>query len=127
MVIMRTEKDNNEMFNVAVAAANNLRVSPRKLGLVAGLIRNAHVSNALIQLSFSKKRIAQDVLKCLQSAVANAENNHGMDIDNLFVAEVLVGKALVMKRFSPRARGRGFQIKKPFSNISIKLIEFKES
>ncbi len=123
---MKAEKNIN-MFNTSSAMANNLRVSPRKLGLVAGLIRNLHVSNALIQLSFSKKRIAKDVLKCLQSAVANAENNHNLDIDNLFVAEVLVGKAIVMKRFRPRARGRGFQIKKPFSNLSIKLVEFKEN
>ena len=123
---METGK-NIEMFNTSTAIANNLRVSPRKLGLVAGLIRNLHVNNALVQLSFSKKRIAQDVLKCLRSAVANAENNHSMDIDNLFVAEVLVGKAIVMKRFRPRARGKGFGIKKPFSNLSIKLVEFKES
>ncbi len=123
---MKTGK-NIDMFNTASAAINNLRVSPRKLGLVAGLIRNLHVSNALMQLSFSEKRIAKDVLKCLRSAVANAENNHNLDIDNLFVAEVLVGKALVMKRFSPRARGRGFRIKKPFSNLSIKLVEFKEN
>ncbi len=123
---MKARKD-FDMFNTSSAMANNLRVSPRKLGLVAGLIRNMHVSNALIQLSFSKKRIAKDVLKCLQSAVANAENNHSLDIDNLFIAEVLVGKAIVMKRFSPRARGRGFRIKKPFSNLSIKLVEFKEN
>jgi len=122
---MKAEK--NDMLNTSTASANNLRVSPRKLGLVAGLIRNMHVNNALVQLSFSKKRIAQDVLKCLQSAVANAENNHNMDIDALYVAEVLVGKAVVMKRFRPRARGRGFRIKKPFSNISITLVEFKES
>ncbi|MGB4192196.1 MAG: 50S ribosomal protein L22 [Rickettsiales bacterium] len=114
------------MFKFSSAHANNLRVSSRKLGLVAGMIRNLHVNNALMQLSFSKKRIAKDVLKCLQSAVANAENNHNLDIDNLFIAEVLVGKALVMKRFSPRARGRGFRIKKPFSHLSIKLIEVKE-
>ncbi len=126
MVIMKARKD-FDRFNTSSAMANNLRVSPRKLGLVAGLIRNIHVSNALIQLSFSKKRIAKDVLKCLQSAVANAENNHNLDIDNLFIAEVLVGKAIVMKRFSPRARGRGFRIKKPFSNLSIKLVEFKEN
>lgn len=124
---MKTEKNNIEMFNTSTAIAKNLRVSPRKLGLVADLIRNLHVNNALVQLSFSKKRIAQDVLKCLRSAVANAENNHNMDIDNLFVAEVLVGKSIVMKRFSPRARGRGFRIKKPFSNLSIKLVEFKEN
>ena len=123
---MKARKD-FDRFNTSSAMANNLRVSPRKLGLVAGLIRNMHVRNALIQLSFSKKRIAKDVLKCLQSAVANAENNHNLDIDNLFIAEVLVGKAIVMKRFSPRARGRGFRIKKPFSNLSIKLVEFKEN
>lgn len=122
---MKAEKD-LDMFKFSSAHANNLRVSSRKLGLVAGMIRNLHVNNALIQLSFSKKRIAKDVLKCLQSAVANAENNHNLDIDNLFIAEVLVGKALVMKRFSPRARGRGFRIKKPFSHLSIKLIEVKE-
>jgi large subunit ribosomal protein L22 len=123
---MKAEKK-IDMLSTSTASANNLRVSPRKLGLVAGLIRNMHVNNALVQLSFSKKRIAQDVLKCLQSAVANAENNHNMDIDALYVAEVLVGKAVVMKRFRPRARGRGFRIKKPFSNISITLVEFKES
>lgn len=123
---MKAEKT-IESFNISTAAIRNLRVSPRKLGLVAGLIRNLHVNNALMQLSFSKKRIAKDVLKCLQSAVANAENNHNLDIDNLYVAEVLVGKALVMKRFSPRARGRGFRIKKPFSNLSIKLVEMKEN
>jgi len=123
---MKAEQQNN-MFSTSTAIIRNLRVSPRKLGLVAGLIRNLHVNNALVQLSFSKKRIAKDVLKCLQSAVANAENNHNMDIDNLFVAEVLVGKAIVMKRFRPRARGRGYRIKKPFSNLSIKLVEFKES
>lgn len=122
---MKAEK--NDMLSTSTAAVKNLRVSPRKLGLVAGLIRNLHVNNALIQLSFSKKRIARDVLKCLQSAVANAENNHNLDIDNLFVAEVLVGKAIVMKRFRPRARGRGYRIHKPFSNLSIKLVEFKES
>lgn len=126
MVIMKTN-NSFENFNIAAASVNNLRVSPRKLGLVAGLIRNMHVNNALVQLSFSKKRIANDVLKCLRSAVANAENNHNMDIDNLFVAEVQVGKAVVMKRFRPRARGRGYRIKKPFSNLSIKLVEFKEN
>jgi large subunit ribosomal protein L22 len=125
-VIMKAEK-NLYNINISSASVNNLRVSPRKLGLVAGLIRNLHVSNALVQLSFSKKRIAKDVLKCLRSAIANAENNHSMDIDNLFVAEVLVGKAMVMKRFRARARGRGFRIEKPFSHLSIKLVEFKES
>ena len=126
MVVMKAEKEFDEIL-VATASLRNLRVSPRKLGLVASLIRKTPINNALMQLSFSKKRIASDVLKCLQSAVANAENNFGMDIDNLFIAEVLVGKSLVMKRLRPRARGRGFRIQKPFSNLSIKLVEFKES
>lgn len=121
---MKAEKI--DLFNTCRAAIKNLRVSPRKLGLVAGLIKNLHVSDALMQLTFSKKRIAKDVLKCLQSAVANAENNHNLDIDSLYIAEVLVGKGIVMKRFSPRARGRGFRIKKPFSNLSIKLVEVRE-
>ena len=123
---MKNNQNNLNTDNVAFASIKNLRVSPRKLNLIAGLIRSQHVSKAIMQLSFSKKRIAKDVLKCLQSAISNAENNHNLDIDRLVIEQVLVGKALVMKRFSPRARGRGFKIKKPFSHISIKLIETKE-
>jgi|SRR3972149_971169 len=100
-----------------------LRVSPRKLGLVAGLIRGKKVSAALADLQFSQKRISKDVKKCLESAIANAENNHDLDVDDLVVAEAFVGKALVIKRFVPRARGRGAPIKKPFSNLTIVVRE----
>ena len=92
--------------NEAQAVARMLRVSPQKLNLVAGLIRGKKVATALADLEFSRKRIAKDVRKCLQSAIANAENNHELDIDDLVVAEAHVGKALVLKRFSPRGRGR---------------------
>src|SRR5689334_10969422 len=91
----------------AKATLRNLRISPQKLNLIAGLIRGKHVSSALDLLSFSKRRAAQDVYKVLVSAISNAENNHGLDIDSLFVAEASVGKGLVMKRFHARARGRG--------------------
>lgn len=104
-----------------------LRVSPQKLNLVAGLIRNSSVSDALVQLEYCKRRISNDVKKLLESVVANAENNHGLDIDNLYVSEVKVGKALVMKRFKARARGRGARILKPFSNIEIIVREVEES
>ena len=96
-----------------------LRVSPRKLGLVAGLIRGKKVATALADLQFSQKRISKDVKKCLESAIANAENNHDLDVDDLVVAEAFVGKALVIKRLVARARGRGAPIKKPFSNLTI--------
>src|SRR3989475_9116595 len=92
--------------NEAKAVARMLRISPQKLNLVAGLIRGKRVATALADLEFSRKRIAKDVRKCLQSAIANAENNHELDIDDLVVAEAHVGKALVLKRFSPRGRGR---------------------
>src|ERR1041384_5350337 len=92
--------------NEAQAVSRMLRVSPQKLNLVAGLIPGKKVAAALAALEFSRKRIAKDVRKCLQSAIANAENNHELDIDDLIVAEAHVGKALVMKRFSPRGRGR---------------------
>ncbi|MEZ5751234.1 MAG: 50S ribosomal protein L22 [Paracoccaceae bacterium] len=112
--------------NEAMAKASMLRVSPQKLNLVAGLIRGKKVEKALADLTFSKKRIAIDVKKCLQSAVANAENNHGLDVDNLIVAEAWVGKKLVMKRGRPRARGRFGKIMKPFSEITIKVREREE-
>src|SRR5690606_38284986 len=92
--------------NEAKAVARMLRVSPQKLGLVAGLIRGKKVSAALADLEFSRKRIAREVKKCLESAIANAENNHQLDVDDLRVAEAHVGKALVIKRYNPRARGR---------------------
>ena len=96
-----------------------LRVSPQKLNLVAGLIRGKKVATALADLEFSRKRIARDVRKCLESAIANAENNHDLDVDDLVVVEAFVGKALVMKRFHARARGRAGRIEKPFSNLTI--------
>ena len=92
--------------NEALAVARMLRVSPQKLGLVAALIRGKKVATALADLEFSRKRIARDVRKCLESAIANAENNHDLDVDDLVVAEAHVGKALVLKRFTPRGRGR---------------------
>ena len=105
--------------NEAKAVARMLRVSPRKLNLVAQLIRGKKVDIALADLEFSNKRIAKDVKKCLESAIANAENNHDLDVDDLIVAEAHVGKALVIKRFTPRGRGRMGRIMKPFANLTI--------
>jgi large subunit ribosomal protein L22 len=105
--------------NEARAVVRNLRVSPRKLNLVAGLIRGKKVATALADLEFSRKRISRDVRKCLESAIANAENNHDLDVDDLIVAEAHVGKALVIKRFTPRGRGRMGRIFKPFANLTI--------
>ena len=107
--------------NEAFAKTKMLRTSPQKLNLVAALIRGKKVDKALADLTFSHKRIAVDVKKCLQSAIANAENNHNLDVDNLVVAEAWVGKNLVMKRGRPRARGRYGKIMKPFSEITIKV------
>ena len=105
--------------NEAKAVARMLRVSPQKLNLVAAMIRGKKVDSALADLSFSRKRIAGDVKKTLQSAIANAENNHGLDIDDLVVSEAYVGKAFVIKRFHARARGRAGRIEKPFSNLTV--------
>ena len=113
--------------NEAQAIAKMLRTSDQKLNLVAGLIRGKKVDKALADLTFSKRRIAGDVKKCLQSAIANAENNHNLDVDNLVVAEAYVGKNLVMKRGRPRARGRFGKIMKPFSQITIKLRQVGET
>mgnify|MGYP001410727685 CR=1 FL=1 len=110
----------------ARAVAKNLRVSPQKLNLVAGLIRGKKVDQALADLEFSRKRIAQDVRKCVMSAVANAENNHDLDVNALVVSEAYVGKNLVMKRFAARGRGRGFRILKPFSQITVVVRETEE-
>ncbi|MBT9382788.1 50S ribosomal protein L22 [Pseudooceanicola sp. CBS1P-1] len=112
--------------NEAMAKLRMLRTSPQKLNLVAALIRGKKVDRALNDLTFSKKRIAQDVKKCLQSAIANAENNHGLDVDDLIVAEAFVGKNLVMKRGRPRARGRYGRIMKPFSELTIKVRQVEE-
>jgi large subunit ribosomal protein L22 len=105
--------------NEAKAVARMLRVSPQKLNLVAQLIRGKKVATALADLTFSQKRIAGDVKKCLESAIANAENNHDLDVDELIVAEAHVGKALVIKRFHARGRGRMGRILKPFANLTI--------
>ena len=112
--------------NEAFAKTKMLRTSPQKLNLVAALIRGKKVDKALADLTFSHKRIAGDVKKCLQSAIANAENNHNLDVDNLVVAEAWVGKNLVMKRGRPRARGRYGKIMKPFSEITIKVRQLEE-
>lgn len=113
--------------NEAKAVVRNIRVSPQKLNLVAASIRGKNVENALADLSFSKRRIAGDVKKALQSAIANAENNHQLDVDALYVKEAFVGKAMVMKRFRARARGRVGKIQKPFANLTIVLREREES
>ncbi|NOX72518.1 MAG: 50S ribosomal protein L22 [Alphaproteobacteria bacterium] len=112
--------------NEAMAVSRMLRTSPIKLNLVAQMIRGMKVEAALTSLQFSKKRISDDVLKTLQSAIANAENNHGLDVDDLIVAEAWVGKNLVLKRGRPRARGRFGKILKPFSQVTIKVRQVEE-
>jgi len=111
----------------ARAFAATIRVSPRKLNLVAQLIRGLSAEQALNQLTFSHRRIAKDVKKVLQSAIANAENNHQLDVDRLVVAEAHVGKALVMKRLHARARGRASRIEKPISNLTVIVRERAET
>ncbi len=111
----------------AMAVARNLRVSPQKLNLLAESIRGKSAEAALSELTFSKRRIAGDVKKTLQSAIANAEHNHQLDVDRLFVAEATVGKSIVMKRFRPRARGRAGRIIKPFSNLTVVVREREET
>ena len=116
-VSTNSKEDNLE----ATAKVRMLKTSPQKLNLVSRMIRNKPVNIALAQLKFSKKRIAKDVRKCLESAIANAENNHDLDIEELVVSEAYVGKNLVLKRGRPRARGRYGKILKPFSQITIKV------
>jgi len=112
--------------NEARAKLRMIRISPQKLNLVAQLIRGKKVETALADLEFSHKPISGEVKKVLQSAIANAENNHGLDIDSLIVSEAYVGKNLVMKRFRARARGRGAKILKPFSELTIVVREVEE-
>ncbi|WP_428548094.1 50S ribosomal protein L22 [Profundibacter sp.] len=112
--------------NEAMAKTRMLRTSPQKLNLVAQMIRGKKVDKALSDLTFSKKRISDDVKKCLQSAIANAENNHNLDVDELIVAEAWVGKNLTMKRGRPRARGRFGKILKPFAELTILVREVEE-
>ena len=110
----------------AFAKAKSIRTSGQKLNLVAKSIRGRNIKVAIDQLTFSKKRIAKEVLKVLNSAIANAENNFGLDIDKLMVQEAYVGKSIMMKRMRPRARGRAARILKPFSKLTILLKEIKE-
>ena len=115
-----SQNQNDEKLE-AIAKVRMLKSSPQKLNLVSKMIRNKPVNVALAQLKFSRKRIALDVKKCLESAVANAENNHDLDIEELIVSEAFVGKNLVLKRGRPRARGRYGKILKPFSQLTIKV------
>jgi len=118
----RTLKDNE-----AKAVTRNIRVSPQKLNLLAQLIRGKKVDRALADLTFSRKRVAKDVKKTLESAIANAENNHDLDVDALVVAEAYVGKNMVLKRLRPRARGRASRIDKPFAQMTVVVRQVEES
>ena len=122
----RDKNKRRELDNEAKVVLKNIRVSPQKLNLVAQMIRKETVSKAVSILQFSKRRISNVVEKALRSAIANAENNHSLDIDKLFVKEAFVGKGIVMKRFHARARGRGARILKPFSHLTIILSEEME-
>ena len=113
--------------NQAQAVATRLRVSPQKLNLVAAMIRGKKAEKAVTDLAFSRRRIADDVKKVLESAIANAENNHGLDVDQLWVKEAFVGKGLVMKRWKARARGRVGRVKKPFSKLTVIVEEREEA
>jgi large subunit ribosomal protein L22 len=113
--------------NEAMAFSKHIRVSAQKLNLVASLIRGLDCDKAISELTFSKRRIAQDVKKVLESAIANAENNHDLDVDRLYVAEAYVGRTMVMKRWRARARGRTGKILKPFSNLRVIVREREET
>ena len=113
--------------NEAYAVLRNLRVSPQKLNLVATMIRGMDAERALAALTFSRRRISDDVKKAVQSAIANAENNHQLDVDRLFIKEASVGKAITMRRFRPRARGRTGRIRKPFSHLTVIVSERQEA
>ncbi|MFQ5535367.1 MAG: 50S ribosomal protein L22 [Sphingomonadales bacterium] len=123
----KSVKERELADNEAKASVRQIRISPQKLNLVAQSIRGKSVENALAVLTFSKKRVAGDVKKVLQSAIANAENNHQLDVDELVVAEATVGKALTMKRFRPRARGRVGKIRKPFSRLTVVVRQREEA
>ena len=112
--------------NEAIVRLRNVRTSPQKLNLVAQMIRGQRVQKALLDLEFSPKRISKAVYKALQSAIANAENNHNLDVDRLIIKTAVVGKGLVMKRMHTRAKGRGARIEKPFSHLTIVVSERKE-
>jgi large subunit ribosomal protein L22 len=123
----KPQRERNLADNEARAVTKLLRVSPQKLNLLAQLIRGKKVDKALADLTFSRKRIARDVKKTLESAIANAENNHDLDVDALMVSEAYVGKKLVMKRLKARARGRAARIEKPFAQITVVVRQVEES
>ena len=128
MTIMGKSKTERRIDETeALSVLRNLRVSPQKLNLVATMIRGMDASKALAALTFSRRRISDDVKKAVQSAIANAENNHQLDVDRLYVKEASVGKALTMRRFRPRARGRMGRIRKPFSHLTIIVGEREET
>ena len=113
--------------NEAMASAKAIRVSAQKVNLLAGLIRGKDAAKALSDLTFSSRRVSSDVKKVLESAIANAENNHQLDVDRLYVSEATVGRAFALKRFRPRARGRTGRITKPFSNLTVVVREREEA
>jgi large subunit ribosomal protein L22 len=122
----KTQNASRTADNEARAFVKYVRTSPQKLNLVAQMIRGKRAEQAVTDLEFSSRRVSQDVKKCLESAIANAENNHNLDIDKLVVSEAYVGKSIVMKRFRARAKGRGARILKPFSNLTIVVKEKEE-
>ncbi|HEY6655680.1 MAG TPA: 50S ribosomal protein L22 [Methyloceanibacter sp.] len=122
----KPQRERSLAENEARAVTKLLRVSPQKLNLLAQLIRGKKVDKALADLTFSRKRIARDVKKTLESAIANAENNHDLDVDALIVSEAYVGKGLVMKRLKPSARGRASRIEKPFAQITVIVRQVEE-
>jgi large subunit ribosomal protein L22 len=123
----QAKQERRRAENEAQAISRNIRISPQKLNLVAQMIRGKKVEKALADLTFSRKRIALDVKKTLQSAVANAENNHSLNVDALVVSEAYVGKNMVLKRWRPRARGRVARILKPFAQLTVVVKEVEES
>jgi large subunit ribosomal protein L22 len=123
----KPQRERSLAENEARAVTKLLRVSPQKLNLLAQLIRGKKVDKALADLTFSRKRIARDVKKTLESAIANAENNHDLDVDALIVSEAYVGKGLVMKRLKASARGRASRIEKPFARITVVVRQVEES
>jgi large subunit ribosomal protein L22 len=128
MTIMGKSKTERRIDETeALSVLRNLRISPQKLNLVATMIRGMDAGKALAALTFSRRRISDDVKKAVQSAIANAENNHQLDVDRLYVKEASVGKALTMRRFRPRARGRMGRIRKPFSHLTIVVGEREET
>ncbi len=123
MVKKKNQLQNSDQTGLASASAKSVKTSPQKANLVLGLIRGQNAESAINSLQFSTRRISNDIKKILKAAISNAENNHQLDIDKLIVHEAYAGKAMVMKRFRPRARGRSGKILKPYSNIKIILKE----